>query len=118
MAQLWQGEISQRTISRALRKIGHTRKKKPMGIANGMKPARAAFLAQLENPKAPHLVIVDESGMDERDNYGYGYSPAGERFYDLKSGRRQGRINMIALISGWWIDCAIYGRGGVQSIGV
>ena len=34
--------------------------------------------------------------MDERDNYGYGYSPAGERFCDLKSGRRQGRINMIA----------------------
>jgi transposase len=28
MAQLWEGEISQRTISRALRKIGHTRKKK------------------------------------------------------------------------------------------
>jgi transposase len=27
MAQLWEGEISQRTISRALRKIGHTRKK-------------------------------------------------------------------------------------------
>lgn len=34
--------------------------------------------------------------MDERDNYGYGYSPVGKRFYDLKSGRRQGRINMIA----------------------
>lgn len=34
--------------------------------------------------------------MDERDNYGYGYSPTGERFCDLKSGRRQGRINMIA----------------------
>jgi transposase len=50
----------------------------------------------LENPKAPHLVYVDESGMDERDNYGYGYSLVGEPFYDLKSGRRQGRINMIA----------------------
>jgi transposase len=34
--------------------------------------------------------------MDERDNYGYGYAPAGDRFYDLKSGQRQGRINMIA----------------------
>lgn len=34
--------------------------------------------------------------MDERDNYGYGYSPSGERFCDLKSGRRQRRINMIA----------------------
>jgi len=53
-------------------------------------------VAQLGDPKAAHLVYVDESGMDERDNYGYGYAPAGERFYDLKSGRRQGRINMIA----------------------
>jgi hypothetical protein len=42
------------------------------------------------------LVYVDEAGMDERDNYGYGYAPVGERFYDLKSGRRQGRINMVA----------------------
>jgi hypothetical protein len=96
MAQLWDGEISQRTLSRALQKIGHTRKKKHTGTANGMKLARAEFLRHLENPKAPHLVYVDESGMDERDNYGYGYSPCGERFYDLKSGRRQGRINMIA----------------------
>ena len=27
MAQLWEGKISQRTISRALQKIGHSRKK-------------------------------------------------------------------------------------------
>lgn len=33
--------------------------------------------------------------MDERDDYGYGWSPSGERFYGLKSGRRQGRVNMI-----------------------
>jgi hypothetical protein len=37
MAKLWEGEISQRTISRALQKIRHTRKKKPMGITNAMK---------------------------------------------------------------------------------
>lgn len=48
------------------------------------------------NPKAGHLVYVDESGMDERDQYGYGYSPAGERVYGLNSGRRQGRVNRIA----------------------
>lgn len=34
--------------------------------------------------------------MDERDDYGYGWSPSGERFYVLKAGCRQGRINMIA----------------------
>jgi len=57
---------------------------------------RTEFLAQLGNPKASHLVYVDESGMDERDNDSYGWSKAGERFLDLKSGRRQGRVNMIA----------------------
>ena len=50
----------------------------------------------MKDPRAPHLVYVDESGMDERDNYGYGYAPIGERYYYLKSGRRQGRINMMA----------------------
>jgi transposase len=69
---------------------------KNYGYSQRDEAKRAEFLAQLEDPKAPHLVYVDESGMDERDNYGYGYSPCGERFYDLKSGRRQGRINMLA----------------------
>lgn len=38
LAELW-GGVSQRTISRALQKIKHTRKKKRMGTSNGMKPA-------------------------------------------------------------------------------
>ena len=50
----------------------------------------------MSDPRASPLVDVDEAGMDERADYGYGYAPAGERVYDLKSGRRQGRINMIA----------------------
>jgi transposase len=37
MAKLWDGEISDRTISRALIKIGVTRKKKLMGIENDLK---------------------------------------------------------------------------------
>jgi transposase len=38
MAQLWDEQISQPTISRALAKIKHTRKKKHTGISNGTKP--------------------------------------------------------------------------------
>jgi transposase len=34
--------------------------------------------------------------MDSRDDYAYGWNPEGERFHALKSGRRQGRVNMIA----------------------
>lgn len=37
MAQLWEGNLSSRTSSRALQKLGLTRKKRPMGIANGIK---------------------------------------------------------------------------------
>ncbi len=37
MASAWQGEISDRTIGKALRRIGFTRKKKPTGIAKEMK---------------------------------------------------------------------------------
>lgn len=42
MAQLW-GGISDRTISRALKQIGFTRKKKPMAIASAMKPNEPSF---------------------------------------------------------------------------
>lgn len=37
MAELWKDDISTRTISRALKKIGFTRKKKLMDTANAMK---------------------------------------------------------------------------------
>ncbi|NES80063.1 MAG: hypothetical protein F6K10_00220 [Moorea sp. SIO2B7] len=77
MAQLWEGQISQPTISRALKKLEYTRKKKLTGISNATPAKRGALDAEL--PQASHLVIVDESAMDERDNYGYGYAPAGER---------------------------------------
>jgi len=38
MAKLWKEQISERTISRALKKIGFTRKKRPMATASAMKP--------------------------------------------------------------------------------
>lgn len=32
------------------------------------------------------------------DNYAYGYNECGQRFHALKSGRRSGRVNMIAAL--------------------
>ena len=34
--------------------------------------------------------------MDSRSDYGYGWSKRGQKFDALKSGRRTGRVNMIA----------------------
>ena len=36
--------------------------------------------------------------MDNRDEYSYGWNERGQRFHALKSGKRQGRINMIAAL--------------------
>jgi len=43
MAELWEGDISSRTISRALRHIGFTRKKRLTGTWNGIKPSVKHF---------------------------------------------------------------------------
>ena len=48
--------------------------------------------------KNENIVYADEAGMDSRDGYDYGYSPKGDRLYALKSGSREGRINMIAAL--------------------
>ena len=71
-------------------------KKKTYGYRQRDEEKRQAFITQLADPQAPHLIYVDESGMDERDAAGYGYAPSGQRCHDLKSGTRQGRVNMIA----------------------
>lgn len=36
--------------------------------------------------------------MDNRDQYDYGWNEKGQRFHALKSGRREGRVNMIAAL--------------------
>jgi transposase len=53
-------------------------------------------LEQLALITAENVVYADESGMDNRDEYTYGWNKSGQRFYALKSGKRQGRVNMIA----------------------
>jgi len=97
MAEQWPGDISQPTISRALARIGWTRKKKTYGYRQRDEEKRQAFITQRgDDSQAPHLIYVDESGMDERDASGYGYAPAGQRCHDLKSGTRGHRVNLIA----------------------
>lgn len=71
-------------------------KKKTYGYRQRDEAKRTAFIAQLADIALSQLVYVDESGMDERDDYGFGWCERGQRFEALKSGCRQGRVNMIA----------------------
>ncbi|MDF5709273.1 MAG: IS630 family transposase [Nostoc sp. S4] len=96
MAKLWSEEISERTISRALKKIGFTRKKKTYGYQERDEAKRQEFRAELNKYTTESIIYIDEAGMDNREDYGYGWNQKGQRFYALKTGNRQGRVNMIA----------------------
>jgi hypothetical protein len=73
-------------------------KKKTYGYRERDESTRAHFRAQLASVAPEQIVSTDEAGMDSRDDYAYGYSPQGECLYALNSGRRTGRVNMVA---GW-----------------
>ncbi len=70
--------------------------KKTYGYRERDEGKRRAYLEQLAQIPVMARVYVDESGMDERDDYDYGWCERGRRFEALKSGRRSGRVNMIA----------------------
>jgi hypothetical protein len=47
----------------------------------------------------PHQIVYgDEAGIDNRDDYGYGYCKGGQRFYALKSGKRNERVSWVAAL--------------------
>lgn len=57
---------------------------------------RQEFREEIGKYKVEERVYIDEAGMDNRDDYAYGWNEKGERFHALKSGKRSGRVNMIA----------------------
>ena len=43
-------------------------------------------------------MYVDEAGIDNREDYAYGYCEVGQRFHALKSGKRTQRVSWIAAL--------------------
>lgn len=64
-------------------------KKKTYGYRERDEVKRQAFIAQLTTQADETIVYVDQAGMDNREDYGYGWNEKGQRFHALKSGRRQ-----------------------------
>lgn len=70
--------------------------KKTYGYRERDEEKRAEFLALISQKKNEDLVYLDESGLDNREDYGYGWNEKGKRFYDFKSGRRSIRVSIIS----------------------
>ena len=77
-----------------------SRAKKTYGYQERDPQKRRQFCVELATIPIEQRIYVDEAGMDERDDYGYAWCRRGDRFHALKSGKRKGRINMIAAYCG------------------
>ncbi len=94
MAEQWARSVHRQLLVPCTRAV--SRKKKTYGYIERNEAKRQAFVEQLATVPVSQRVYVDEAGMDDRDEYGYGWNLRGERFHALKTGRRAGRVNMIA----------------------
>ncbi|MFO1350606.1 MAG: IS630 family transposase [Gammaproteobacteria bacterium] len=86
------------TISRGLQKIGFTRKKRGYGYRERNDAARYAFLAHIATLDPQRLIYLDEAGMDDNEDYPWGWCAKGQRFWALKQGHRRQRISLIAAL--------------------
>jgi len=76
----------------------NSREKKTYGYRERDKAKRKAFLEALAAYEPSEIVYVDEAGVDDTQDYPYGYCHREERFHALKLGHRTERISMVA---GW-----------------
>ena len=52
----------------------------------------------MKTKAAAKVVYLDEAGIDNREDYPYGYCEVGQRFQALKSGKRTERVSWIAAL--------------------
>ncbi|MEO0520308.1 MAG: IS630 family transposase [Cyanobacteria bacterium P01_A01_bin.116] len=97
MAQAWPGEMSEDAIRRGLKKIGFT-KKKTYAYRERDEQKRQTFLAKRAQLEAHQLIYLDEAGIDDTEDYGYGWCACGQRFEAVRQGSRKKRVSFIAAL--------------------
>ena len=92
------GQCDSTKHQRCLEETGFESKKKTYGYVERDELKREEFAERLQS-KLPHqIAYVDEAGIDNREDYPYGYCEIGQRFYALKSGKRSERVSWIAAL--------------------
>ena len=72
--------------------------KKTYGYRERDEDKRKEFIVKISQKASKERVYVDESGIDNREDYGYGWNEKGQRFHDLKSGKRSLRVSIISAL--------------------
>ena len=96
----WQGmKVSEAPMSRAIRRLGWTRKKKTLGASERNEEARAAWRKQAETFDANQLVFLDECGSHIALTPLYARSLKGQRAYGSVPRNRRVNVTLLASLS-------------------
>jgi len=100
-------DVDQSTVSRALARIKVTRKKLKVEAKQRNAELRTAWQDSLQHYSADQLIFVDESGSDERTgDRQYGWARIGER---VRVSRYFGRRDWISVLGGYTLEGYIAG---------
>lgn len=72
------------------------REKKTYSYRERDETKRKLYLKEVRELRASQLVYLDEAGIDDTDDYGYGWCYKGERFYATRKGTRKERVSFIS----------------------
>jgi transposase len=95
--KLGKGKLVTELLAKPWRKLDLL-EKKTYGYQERDETKRQEFLAKISQKSLEERVYIDESGIDNRDDYGYGWNEKGQRFYALKSGKRSIRVSIISAL--------------------
>lgn len=92
-------QVSSATMSRAIRRLNWTRKKKTIHASEQNEADRAAWREQAQGLDASKLVFIDECGSNIALTRLYSRSPKGKRAYGAVPRNRRANITLLAALS-------------------
>jgi len=107
-------QVSESCLSRALRWMGLTRKKKTLGAVERDEAARAIFREVIAHLKAEDVVVVDESGSRIGMVSLYGRSTRGSRVYDRVIRNWGHNVTLLASMTTTGMQAAMTVEGSVN----
>jgi transposase len=119
-AHVWQKRhkmsISESTLSRALRRMGWTRKKKTIGAVERDEAARRAFRKYIQRLNSADVVIIDECGSRVGMIPLYARAPRGSRAFDRAIRNYGQNLTLLASLDINGIQAAMTLEGTVDEL--
>jgi transposase len=108
-------QVSSATMSRAVKRLNWTRKKKTIRASEQNEADRAAWREQAKELDASKLVFIDECGSNIALTRVYARSPKGKRVYGSVPRNRRANITLLASLSLQGMGKAFIPEGSADS---